>query len=49
MAHLVQVGLVEKINKNFSTKKTYFSTTEKFEDLMFLTTESNLNEQNEEA
>lgn len=48
MAHLTQIGLVEKINKNFNTKKTYFSTTEKFEDLMFVTTESNSNEQNED-
>lgn len=46
IAHLTQIGLVEKINKNFNTKKTYFSTTEKFEDLMFVTTESNSNEQN---
>lgn len=39
MAHLTQIGLLEKINKNFNTKKTYFSTTEKFEDLMFSNTE----------
>lgn len=48
MAHLTQIGLIEKINKNFNTKKTYFSTTEKFEDLMFSNIESNSNEQIED-